>query len=207
MVFQSGAGTVTPANFSYGTGAAGNSYVWKLRVSDGQATGESQLPVAVIAPPTVGGGVNIEAESGVITSPFVSSGGYISQAATTDIASGGRATYSFTITNAGDYVIQVYVNAPSLTENSFYLNIDAEPQDPNMAWDILPPSSGFENRIVSWRGNGTADANEIVPKIFNLTQGAHQLIIRGREANTQLDRFTIVNLPSPPQNLRVVPVP
>jgi len=34
-----------------------------------------------------------------------------------------------------------------------------------------------------------------VPKVFSLSQGSHQLIIRGREANTQLQSITI--LPSP----------
>ena len=205
MVYQSGSGTVSPANFTFPTGSAGSTYVWTLRVSDGQATAQSQLTVGVVAPPAAGS--SIEAESGTISAPFVVANGSISQSSTTGVTDGGRATYNFTITNAGDYVIQAYVSAPSLTENSFYVNIDSDPQDPYMAWDILPPTAGFENRIVSWRGNGTADANEIVPKIFTLTQGSHQLIIIGREANTQLDRFTIVKLPQPPQNLRVVPLP
>jgi hypothetical protein len=203
VVLQSGAGTVAPASFSYGIGTAGSTYLWKLRVNDGQATSESQLAVGVKAVPVVVGSLSFEAESGILTAPFVSAGGSISQSTTTDLASGGRAVYSFNLTNAGNYVIQALVNAPSLTENSFYLNIDAEPQDPAMAWDVLPPTVGFENRLVSWRGTGTADANQFVPMIFNLAVGTHQLIIRGREANTQLDRFTIFKLPSPPPNLRV----
>jgi len=204
VVYQSGSGSVTPASFVYGSGTAGRTYVWKLRASDDLAASESQLTVSVIAPPTVGLGVVIEAESGAITSPFVGSGGVISQPSTTDLASGGRATYSFVVTNAGEYAIQAYVNGSSLTENSLYMNIDAEPQDPAMAWDILPPTSGFEYRIVSWRGSGTADANEVVPKYFALTQGTHQLIIRGREANTQLDRFIIFKRTAAPTNLRTL---
>jgi len=205
VVYQTGAGTVSPISFNYGAGTANSTYVWKLRVNDGQANGESQLTLGVISPPAAG--ASVEAESGVITSPFVSSGGSISQPSTTDINGGGRATYGFSVTNAGDYVIQALVDAPSLNENSFYLNIDAEPQDPYTAWDILPPTSGFENRIVSWRGNGTPDSNEIVRAVFNLQPGSHQLIIRGREANTLLDRFSVERLPNPPGRPQVVPSP
>jgi hypothetical protein len=204
IVYQSGSGSVAPASFSYGAGTASNTYVWKLRVSDGLAASESQTTVGVTVPPAVGGGLGFEGESGGISAPFVIANGAVSQSTTTDLAGGGRATYSFTVTNAGVYFIQAYVDAPSLTANSLYVNIDAEPVDPNMAWDILPPTVGYENRLVSWRGNGTADANEFVPKMFTLGLGTHQLIIRGREANTRLDRFAILKVPSPPQNLRIL---
>jgi hypothetical protein len=166
--------------------------------------GGATAGVSGVAAVTLAAGSSIEAEAGTIAAPFVVAAGAISQPVTTDLAGGGRATYSFTVTNAGDYVIRALVNAPSLTENSFYVNIDAEPQDPYMTWDILPPTSGFENRIVSWRGNGTADSNEIARVVFTLQAGSHQLIIRGREANAQLDSLNIQPLPPPPQNLRAV---
>jgi hypothetical protein len=83
------------------------------------------------------------------------------------------------------------VNAPNNGANSFFVNIDAEPQDPYMIWDI-PVTTGFGQRIVSWRGNGTFDADQFVPKVFNLSQGAHQLIIRGREVNTLLQDVAIL---------------
>ncbi len=37
--------------------------------------------------------------------------------------------------------------------------------------------------------------------------GTHQLIIRGREAITQLDKFWIIKAPEPPQNLRAISTP
>jgi hypothetical protein len=37
-----------------------------------------------------------------------------------------------------------------------------------------------------------------------LTQGSHQLIVRGREAGVQLNRFSVIQVPDAPQNLRVV---
>ena len=164
-------------------------------------------PAQTPTPTPIPGGSPIEGESGTISAPFTISGGYISQSVTTGLTGSGRAAYSITLASDGDYVIQAFVNGSSLTSNSFYLNIDAEPQDPVMEWDILPPTAGFENRFVSWRGSGTADADEFVPKIFHLTSGTHQVILRGREADTQLDRFTILKLPAPPQGLQVVPGP
>ena len=207
VVYQGGTGTVASVTFNYSASTAGNTYIWKLRVSNGYATSESQLTVSVEAPPPATGGLTFEAESGTVTAPFVITNGCIYQPAqTTTVTNGGRAAYSFTVTNAGNYVIQALVNAPNDGANSFYVNIDAEPQDPAMIWDI-PLTSGFEQRIVSWRGSGTADADQFVPKVFNLTQGAHQLIIRGREANVQLDLIALLKLPLPPPKLWFVSAP
>lgn len=63
-----------------------------------------------------------------------------------------------------------------------------------MIWDIKPLTSGFEQRTVSWVGNGTTNS-QFVPKVFTLGPGPHQLIIRGREMFTLLQSVTIA--PSP----------
>ena len=72
------------------------------------------------------------------------------------------------------------VSAPDEDSNSFYLNIDAEPADPLMIWD-LEVTSGFEERIGNWRGSGDSGSGEFSPKVFKLTAGEHKLIIGGRE--------------------------
>jgi hypothetical protein len=205
IVFQSGTGVVATVSFNYTTNTAGNTCVWKLRVRNGFATAESDLTVGVEATPVVGGGLAFPATSGTLTAPFVATNGYISQAINTDVNSGGQAVYSFTITNAGNYVVQASVNATSITGNSFYVNFDAQPQDPSMIWDINPVTSGFEQRLVSWRGNGAAEADQFVPEIFNLTAGMHQLIIVGREPGTLMQSVSILKLPPPPLNLHIVP--
>jgi hypothetical protein len=162
---------------------------------------------ALVTSSSLGQSLTIEAESGVVSAPFSITNGYVHQPLRTSVTNGGCAIYTFAITNAGDYAIQALVKASSLTENSFYLNIDAEPQDPDMIWDIRPPTVGFQSRLVSWRGDGTAENNQVVPTYFSLTPGVHQLIIRGREANTQLDRLLFVKRPAPPTGLRIVAVP
>jgi len=98
------------------------------------------------------------------------------------------------------------VNAANDGANSFYLNIDGQPQDPDMICD-LPLTTGFEQRIVSWRGNGTFDNDQFIPKVFTLAPGAHQLIVVGREANVQLQSVSILQLPTTPRNVHVVTSP
>ena len=147
-----------------------------------------------------------ESTRGVIQAPFVNKGNSISQtSATFDPRQGGEALYDFNVTAAGDYTVSVVVNAPHHAANSLLVNIDSQPSSPAMIWDI-PPSSGFIERVVSWRGNGTDTNNEFTPKKFSLSAGSHQLIIRAREANVQIGRITVgPAAPSAPSNLAVEP--
>jgi hypothetical protein len=204
VVFQSGSGTVPTITYTYPTNSAGSTYVWTLSASDGTTSAQSQLTVGIEALPVVATGLSFAATSGIITSPFISTNGYIYQATQTGVTNGGTATYTFNITNAGNYVIQGLVNAPNDSENSLYVNIDGQPTDPAMTWQI-PITTGFQNEIVSWQGTGTYDAPQYVPKVFTLTAGTHQLVIVGREMNTELQTISILQMVSPPQNLQVLP--
>jgi hypothetical protein len=127
-----------------------------------------------------------------------------------DISS-GAAVYNFTITNAGNYEVQALVDAPSTDANSFYVNIDGQPQGSSMIWDIMPVTSGFEQRIVSWRGNGSENNDQIVPQVFSLGAGPHSIIFVGREPGTALAGFTLLQvLPASPaasQSILSMPVP
>jgi hypothetical protein len=158
---------------------------------------------------SLSGSLSFPATAGAVSGGFTITNNYIYQATdTSGTMSGGRATYNFTITNAGNYAIQAVVNAPSLTENSFYVNIDADPQDPTMAWDIMPITTGFQTEFVGWRGTtGTSEGDQYAPKIFTLSAGSHQLVIIGREANAQLQSLAILPVPAAPKNLRLASVP
>jgi hypothetical protein len=161
------------------------------------------LTVGVEASPPPAGTLTFAAGSGVLTAPFATTSGYVSQSVETSVTNGGQAVYGFTTTNSGNYAIKVLVNAANSGANSFYLNIDAQPQDPDMICD-LPLTAGFEQRIVSWRGNGTFDNNEFIPKVFTLAPGTHQLVVVGREANVQLQSLSILQLPSTVKNVHTV---
>lgn len=122
----------------------------------------------------------IPASAAEVSAPLVLKDGAISQLQQTEVAEGGKATFSFTVEQAGDYVIHAVVNAPAEDANSFFVNIDAPPESPLMIWD-MDVTNGFEERIVSWRGNGDANRDEFSPKVFKLSAGEHKLMIVGRE--------------------------
>jgi hypothetical protein len=205
VVYLSGTGTVTPVSFDYPTGTGGNTYVWTLSAGDGKTNLTAQITTSVEVPPAPLSGLSFQASQGVITAPFTLASGSVSQSVqTTTVAAAGEDTFSFSITNAGNYIVQASVNAPNESANSMYVNVDAQPVDPTMIWDI-PVTTNFQSRIISWRGNGTDTNNQYVPKVFSLTTGTHSLIIGGREANTQLQSVSILQLPNAPQNLRVLP--
>ena len=115
-----------------------------------------------------------------ITAPLVLKDGAIGQPQQTELPEGGKAVVDFSVPQDGTYEIHAVVNATAEDANSFYLNIDAPPRDPEMIWDI-DVTNGFEERIVSWRGKGDAESDEFKPKYFKLTAGAHKLHIVGRE--------------------------
>jgi hypothetical protein len=153
----------------------------------------ANVTVAAGRPPS---GLTFAADSGVISAPFAATNGTVFQSVATEVTNGGLAVYSFDIVNAGNYLVSAVVNALTEGENSFYVNIDAEPTDPLMIWDI-PVTIGLTSRTVSWRGNGTSSpaSAQYNPKVFTLSAGTHQLIIRGREADTILGAISITATP------------
>lgn len=150
--------------------------------------------------------IEFDATSGGITTPFIITNGYIYQPLQTDVAKGGRAVFSFTLTNAGAFVVQARVDAPGSQTNSFYVNIDGEPKDATMLWDI-PITTGFTPKVVSWRGNSPGSKGPLSREVFTLSSGNHELIIRGNTANTKLAHILIGRVPSPPRNPRIVTGP
>ncbi|HSA08807.1 MAG TPA: right-handed parallel beta-helix repeat-containing protein [Candidatus Paceibacterota bacterium] len=182
--------TVTPASGQTGTATIA------LTVSDGSLSSSTGFTLTVVNPP-VASGLTFEATSGAISRPFEAVDGAIAQPAYTSLAAGGQAVYTFNVNAAGYYVVSALINAPSTDNNSLFVNIDTQPTDPLMVWDI-PVTSGFESQMVSWRGNGTVSSSapsgltaQYAPKVFSLTAGTHQLIIRGREGNCQLGTITV----------------
>src|SRR5258707_14974955 len=96
--------------------------------------------------------------------------GVISHPERTESADGGKAVFEFTVPKDGDYVIHAVVKAPDDDTNSFFVNIDAKPEDPLMIWDI-ELTADFAEQVVSWRGKGEAGSNEFTPKVFKLKAG------------------------------------
>ena len=165
---------------------------FEVNYGEGSPYGANNLVLssAVIIP--LMSGLTFPADAGLITPPFVASDGNVWQnVETTDPSLGGRAAYRFVITNPGEYVVSALVDAPGDGNNSLFINIDSEPTTPTMIWDIVSYTNGLEWRTACWRGTGTFDNPQIVPQKFALSTGVHELIIRGREANTILGTITI----------------
>jgi hypothetical protein len=135
----------------------------------------------------------IPATQAKITSPMVLHEGAISQAERTELE-GGKAVFEFTVPKDGDYVIHAMVNAADDDSNSFFLNVDAPPEE-LMIWDVDEFTKGFEERVVNWRGTGVSGSAEFSPKVFKLTAGAHKLHLVGREP-TLLKSISV--RPAPP---------
>jgi hypothetical protein len=111
-------------------------------------------------------GLSFSAAAGTINSPFAVSGNYVSQDLTTaDPTQGGQASYWVSIPSAGNYVVQVNVNAPNSGQKSCFVSFDVQPVSPDNIWDVTSPYTvGFENRTVSWRGSaGTFDNDQYQP--------------------------------------------
>jgi hypothetical protein len=181
-------------------------YTLRLTASDGTNSVSDDVTVTLNPEPRQNA-ASFEAETGIITGPFVVAGGAVSQSVQTGIADGGRAVYTFTVPEYGNYFIAAYLDAPNDGANSLFVAVDAEPADPFHIWDI-PLTSGFESRVLAWRGGGTSEAGEFAPKLFALDAGQHSLVIIGREAGVSMDRFEVYpagpEAPKPPSGLRVV---
>ena len=181
-----------PYSFAWNSVPAGTYSLSARLVYDSGSTVVSPAVSVTVNNVTTNSSLTFASTSGSYTAPFTASNGLLSQPAQTTLAASGRAAYNFTISKAGNYLVSAQVIAPSEAQNSFWVNIDAEPTDPLMVWDVyVSPTLG--SQTVAWRGNGTSDPanSQYRPKVFYLTQGAHQLIIRGREANTSLGQITI----------------
>jgi hypothetical protein len=179
------------------TSAANGSHTFTAVATDTAGNQTTSAPVTVQVQNTVSG-LTFASTSGSISAPFyVTNNNAIVQSAYTSLAASGQAIYTFTIGTAGNYLVSAQVNAPSLDNNSFWVNVDAQPTDPTMIWDV-PVTTGLTALNVSWRGNGTTSSSspsgltaQFAPKVFNLSAGTHKLIVRGREGLAQLGSITI----------------
>ena len=123
--------------------------------------------------------IEIEAESGVIVAPMVST----AEGIVSSQYNSGSATYSFSVPEDGVYTIWGRYIASNLAQNSFFVEMDGAGQD---IWDMTPLSD-------SWRwGKITGRATGSVLQ-FNLTAGEHTLVIRGREKDSALDKIIITD--------------
>lgn len=135
-----------------------------------------------------------KATNGVISAPFISSGGYLFQTDTTDIADGGTANFTFVAPSDMYASVTVKVNAPQLYQNSAGFDFNNIVQThPDNTCQFNPVTDGFEDRDVGWQGSLSPEATPPT-KVWFIPAGTNTLTVRGREGMTQFDEITVVKL-------------
>jgi len=145
----------------------------------------------------------VAADSGAVSPPLLVSNGCLIQEITGPGSQPGLAAYRFSITNSGSFVLQALVAAPRGQTNSLSVNIDAEPDRTAMVWEVSP-SVGFSNQLVFWSAESASSTPYPRRKVFNLGRGEHRLFIGSGTGTVQIARIAVLNLPPPPNGLRVI---
>ena len=160
-------------------------------VADTNALVVADTNALVVADTNAPAAAELTASAATLTAPLMLTNGYIclTNDSMADLTSGGKAVFSFSLTNAGNFVIEAEAHGPDDSSNSYFVNMDAMPAD-DMIWDV-EVADGFEKHLMTWRGTGDATTPEFAPKVFKLSLGKHQLILVGREPGTELKSITI----------------
>jgi hypothetical protein len=198
-VFLANTGFLGQKQFTFGIGSPGG----------GATLGSTTNATVVLdgsGSPAPLAGTSWPATDGQISAPFTKTGtSYISQSVETqDPSVGGLASYTFTNNIGTNLVVLLSVNAPADGANSIFVNFGSLPTVPTMISDIYPVTNGFTNYVLNWRGSGTFDNNEFVPKVFTVSTGLLTLSIVGREPGVQIEHVTVqapsTNRPPPVTN-------
>lgn len=142
-------------------------------------------------------GATVQLTNVLFISPFLSSANYIYQnSEVSQPDQGGLALFGYNFTNDTTLTFSANLNAPNGASDSFWINVDTDPSnasdptDPGQVWDVIPDTSGFEDRGVGWRGNGTFSSPQFPTNQWSVTTGIHPVYLRGREANAQIKTLT-----------------
>ena len=165
--------------------------------------GGATISLAGLGYPVFAEGAVVSLTNALVISPLTAASGYISQSVEVQQPpSGGIALFGINFTNATTLTFTANLNAPNSGADSFWINVDADTIDPNdptdvsQVWDVIPDTTGFEDRGVGWRGNGTFNAPQFPTNTWSVTSGIHLVYIRGREANAQWKTITSI-IPPP----------
>jgi hypothetical protein len=137
----------------------------------------------------------IEAEKGKIVSPMqlgasASGDSYVYTATGMQ----GSASYAFSITRPGRYIMAIRALSADGGENSYFIGLDTEAAQGNDYYQYnMPISQAFAWSNVTRWGNGISSA-EFNPMVWDLAAGTHTFTIYGRETNTLLDAITLKSI-------------
>jgi hypothetical protein len=130
-----------------------------------------------------------EAEAGTIAAPMTIVTNAAQRYVQSATAEQGTVSFSVDVPTAGTYYIWAKVLGASYASDSFYVSVDGQE-------DVFDAAEGknspdWQWSVVNGRNGGAPLA--LNPRTFNLSQGKHTIVIRGREAQTGLDRIVVTN--------------
>lgn len=194
----------TDVSYTPKTGFTGaDTFTYTVINSDGGSS-TGTVTVNVQVPATVH--LGLEAEAGVLTAPMtigsdaqVATRKYLSSAT----ANSGTATYSVDIPKTDTYIIWCKVLGSSYASDSFFVSVDGKE-------DIYDATEGMNSPKWQWTKvngrNGGGVPLALNPRTFNLTQGKHTIVIRGREVSAGIDRIVITSdADYTPEDVTVMP--
>lgn len=185
VVLNTNAVTYTPkAGFS-GT----DSFSYTIGNSEG-GTSTAAVTVTVQAPDQVH--LGLEAEAGVLSAPMtvvtdskVVTRKYV-QSATANV---GTVSYTVDIPKTDTYTIWCKILGTSYASDSFFVSVDGQE-------DVFDAAEGKQSPDFQWsqvNGRNGGAPLTLDPRTFELTQGKHTIVIRGREVLAGLDRIIITS--------------
>ena len=92
------------------------------------------------------------------------------------------ATYTLTISQAGEYILWGRVRTEDKRDNSFFVQFD---DGPDALWEV--------EQSDQWYWDEVNDYYRADPAIFSLSKGEHTIKIKLREDGTELDKLLLTN--------------
>ena len=153
-------------------------------------TNSTPLPATFTTVSTEAEGGTVSAPMQILSDPTASGGRYVTVAAgnnsTGSPPTTGYATVPFNVATAGTYRIWGRVQAPTTSDDSFWVRVDGGSW---VNWNNIPPGTAWHWDDV----HNAAASNSTVT--YSLAAGAHTVTFAYREDGTKLDRLVITNDP------------
>ncbi|MEM7134024.1 MAG: hypothetical protein AAF702_47470 [Chloroflexota bacterium] len=187
-------GGADPVGFNL---SAGEHTVTIYLREDGTILDKIELELVGAEPPVTCGGMEQEAEDGILRGNMViGSGTNASGGQYIHVPNGNgnnfsgapvpdQAEYCFKVPTAGTYLLEGTILATGGGNNSFYITVDGQPSA-GYLWDTATNSSNYLQDYLNSRGQ--AD-----PVQLSLSAGEHTVIIYLREDGTTLDKLALVD--------------
>lgn len=189
------------------TGVSGSAII-TVRVNDGQGANnvvQRSFSVAVGTPANAG--VYVEAETGSMTLPMearsdtgAANGRYV----TTLSANQGALTLPVIVPTAGTYYVWCRIKSVNDNSDSFFVSLNGAGEQ------VFGTASNRWSANWQWTRVNGDNGGSGNPRTFNLSQGSHTFVFRGREASTMIDAIYVTTdstfVPAQAPRLAIVPV-